>query len=318
MRPHFVRLACGAVLFCVVALGALTPAAGAATRYRVGIGDQNAAMFSNPHFTVLAIKRVRYLVPWDWQRQSTQVGEIDGFIAAAGTRELFVTFTASRGCYSGGRYSRSSRCRAPSASRYRSSLRAFRRRYPRVRVFAAWNEANHVSQPTARSPRLAARYWNVLRVECRGCTIVAADVLDQSGVEGYLRSFLHYANGSPRRFGLHNYSDVNRRRSTGTRTVLRTVPGEVWLTETGGVVSFLPSFPYSPARAASRTRFMFSLADTYSRRRHGLRSRITRIYPYSWTGVPRGARFDAGLTTADGTPRPAYYTFKALAARRSK
>ena len=305
------------LLSLLITLAATAPAE-AASRYRVGIGDQHASMFDSSRFAATGIKRVRYLVPWDWQRQSFQVGEIDAFMAGAAGREVYVTFTASRGCFTNGRYSRASRCRAPSAARYERSFRAFRRRYPRVKVFGAWNEANHVSQPTARSPRKAASYWNVLRRRCSGCTLVAVNVLDQSGVDRYLRSFLRYAKGSPRRFGLHNYSDVNRGRSVGTRRVLRTVPGEVWLTETGGVLSFLPNFPRSESRQAARTKFVFSLADTYSRRRAGMRSRITRVYAYSWTGSPRGARFDAGLTNPDGSPRKAYFTFRSLAARRSK
>jgi hypothetical protein len=277
-------------------------------------------MFSNPAFQRLGLKRVRYLVPWDWRRVPGERAEVQGFLAAAqgAGKEVFVTFTASRGCWVNNRYSRAARCRAPSAGRYRASFRAFRRAFPFVKAFAPWNEANHASQPTARSPRLAARYYNVVRGACRGCTIVAADVLDQRGVEGYLRSFQRYAKGSPRRWGLHNYSDVNRVRATGTRAVLRTVRGEVWLTETGGVVKFGNSFPYSERRAAARTRFMFQLADRYSRRQAGLRSRISRIYPYSWTGVARGERFDAGLTDPDGSPRAAYGVFRKYARKRSK
>jgi hypothetical protein len=303
-----------------VALLCLLTAPPAGARYRVGIGDQSASIFSTPRFTALGIKRVRYLVPWDWRRVAGQTAEVDGYLKAARAagKEVFVTFTASRGCFSDGRYSRAVRCRAPSSKAYSRSFRAFRSRFRFVRVFAPWNEANHVSQPTRRSPARAASYYNVVRRHCRGCTIVAADVLDQSGVDRYLRAFLRRAAGSPRRFGLHNYSDVNRRRPTGTRRVLRTVPGEVWLTETGGVVSFGRDFPYSESRAASRTRYMFRLADTYTRRRSGMRSRITRIYPYSFTGVARGARFDAGLTDPDGSPRSAYSVFRAYVRRRAR
>ena len=124
--------------------------------------------------------------------------------------------------------------------------------------------------------------------------------------------------GAPAAVGLHNYSDVNRKRSKGTRGVLRTVPGTVWLTETGGLVVFAPNFPYSLSRAAARTKYMFSLADRYSRRRPGLRSRIARIYPYAWTGVARTGGFDAGLTNPDGSLRPAYSVFRAKVRARSK
>ena len=306
-------------ILLIVLTAALAAPAHAAS-YRVGIGDQSASLFQDARFRKTGIKRVRYLVPWDWSRKAYQRAEVAGFIGGANAtgREVFVTFTASRGCWADNRYSRSSRCRAPSTSRYRRSVRAFRKAFPSVKVFAPWNEANHKSQPTARSPKRAARYYNALRSVCRRCTLVAADVLDQRGVTRYLRSFMRHAKGKPRRWGLHNYSDVNRLRSSGTRAVLRTVRGEVWLTETGGVVTFGRSFPRSESRAAARTRYMFKLADRYRNRRRGMRSRIARIYPYSWYGSPRGARFDAGLMDPDGSPRKAYGVFRELVARRRK
>ena len=308
------------LLAIVAATLAAPPGASAASKYRVGIGDQHGTMFSQAAFQALGIKRVRYLVPWDWRRVAGQRAEVEGFLAAAQTarKEVFVTFTASRGCWRNGRYSTARRCRAPSAKAYGRSFRNFRNAFPQVRVFAPWNEANHVSQPIAKSPKRAASYYNVVRRHCRGCTIVAADVLDQSNVVRYLRKFRRHAKGSPRRWGLHNYSDVNRKRSKGTRAVLRAVPGELWLTETGGVVKFGPSFPYSESRAANRTKYMFKLADTYSRKRSGMKSRITRIYPYSWTGVRRGERFDAGLTDPDGSTRPAYKVFRSIVRKKSK
>ena len=39
--------------------------------------------------------------------------------------------------------------------------------------------------------------------------------------------------------------------------------------------------------------------------------RINRVYIYQWTGAPRSARFDAGLTDVHGHPRPAYWVVKA-------
>ena len=91
--------------------------------------------------------------------------------------------------------------------------------------------------------------------------------------------------------------------------MLETVPGEVWLTETNGIVKFgdSPQFRYSEARAARCTRWLFRLADRYDTRRRGRRSRITRVFVYEWFGAPSGARFDAGLVGEDGAPRPAYF-----------
>ena len=61
---------------------------------------------------------------------------------------------------------------------FRRAFKAFRRTYPEVHEYSPWNEANHRSQPTFNNPRRAASYYNVVRAECRGCKIVAADVLD--------------------------------------------------------------------------------------------------------------------------------------------
>jgi hypothetical protein len=288
-----------------------SPAADA--RYRVGVGEQSAAMFASAAWQESGVEHVRYLVPWDWAASAHQQAEVDEYMAAAraDAQDVLVTFTAHRGCFDGRRYARTATCRAPSASAYRAAVRAFDDRYPWVRTYAAWNEVNHISQPTFGRPGLAVRYYRVLRRErrARGFRAMAADVLDTANMHRYLRSFLRRAPGRPRLWGLHNYQDVNDRTSADTRRMLHTVPGEVWLTETNGIVKFgdSPQFRYSEARAARCTRWMFRLADRYDVRRRGLRSRITRVYVYQWFGAPSGARFDAGLVDVDGTPRPGYF-----------
>lgn len=280
--------------------------------YRVGIGEQSPAMFDSPRYQALNVKRVRHLVPWDWYRHAYQVAETSAFMnrAQADGAEVLVTFTASRGCYANGRYSRARSCRPPSASAYRSSVRRFQAMFPQLRTFSPWNEVNHVSQPTYRRPALAARYYREARRACQNCRVVAADVLDSSDVASYLRGFLRAAPGTPKLWGLHNYADVNRRRSTGLRTVMRIVPGQIWLTETGGIVSFGRQWPYSTSRAANRTRYMFSLADRHTRSLRGMRSRVTRLYVYQWNGRARGTVFDSGLTDDQGNVRKAYTVVK--------
>ena len=291
------------------------------TGYRVGMAEQSAEMFRSPAWQDLRLKRVRYLVPWDWARTG-QVPEVLAFMAAARAhrQDVLVTFTAHRGCFVGRRYSRSRACRAPGARAYRAAFRRFDNRFPWVRTYSAWNEVNHISQPTFRSPRLAVRYYRVLRRESRRrrFRVMAADVLDTSNMRRYVKSFLRQAPGHPRLWGLHNYQDVNHLTSADTRTLLRIVPGEVWLTETNGVVKVgnSPHFGYSPARAARRTGWMFRLAGRYDSRRRGLRSRITRLFVYQWFGAPRDASFDAGLVDLGGTPRAAYYVVKRYARAR--
>ena len=297
----------------MAALLTLVGAAPAGAKYRVGIGEQKAAVFDSPAFQELRLKRMRYLVPWDYAKHRGQRDEVDYFMfrARQAGMDLLVTFTARRGCYIGNRYSRKKACRAPSTRAYRKAYRAFDKKFPWVRTYSAWNEINHKSQPTFKSPGKAASYYNVLRKDARkrNFRVMAADMLDTSNMGRYLASFRRKAKGSPKLWGLHNYGDVNRRRTRYTKQMLRTVPGEVWLTETGGIVKLLPSFKRSTSRAAARTRGMFKLVNRYDTRRRGMRSKITRLFVYTWFGEERTARFDAGLVNPDGTPRPAFSVF---------
>jgi hypothetical protein len=298
----------------------VTPGPAGAT-YRIGVGEQSPQMFESPAWQQLRLHHVRYLVPWDWEHGGS-AAEVDAFMTSARLRRqrVLVTFTARRGCYADGRYSRAAACRAPSARAYRASVRAFDDRYPWVRTYSAWNEVNHISQPTFRRPRVAVRYYRALRRlrRGRGFRVMAADVLDTADMQHYLRRFLRSAPGRPRLWGLHNYQDVNHRTSADTRSMLDTVPGEVWLTETNGIVKFGDSrqFRYSESRAARCTRWMFRLADRYDSRRRGMRSKIMRLYVYNWFGAPPGARFDAGLVDPDGTPRASYFVVQGYARSR--
>jgi hypothetical protein len=303
----------------LAALAALVLCAPASANYRVGLSEQSAATFDQPLWQGLKLKRVRYVVPWDFYK-GDGTAEVTSFMNAARAhkQDVLVMFTARRGCYTNGKYSRSSACRAPSKKTYTTAFKKFKTAFPWVKTYAPWNEANHVSQPTSKSPKRAADYYSVLRRYCKGCKILGADVLDQSNVKTWLRSFIRYSHNRARIWGLHNYKDVNRKQSKGLRNVLTTVPGEVWLTETGGITTFVSSgFKTSASRAASATKYMFQLADRYDSRKRGYKSKVTRIYVYRWWGEPDG-RFDSGLVNPDGSPRPAFAQFEKYAKRRLK
>jgi hypothetical protein len=273
-----------------ILFGLLVVPSAALARFAIGIGDQHVESFSQPLFKDLNFRYARLIVPWDALRRPSERARVDAWLSAAHVSQIrpLVTFE----------HSRANPRKLPSAGQFKREFKAFRQRYPFVKDYSPWNEINHQSQPTFRKPKAAARFYNVVRANCRGCTIVAADVLDQAGLQKYLRTFKRFANGSPRLWGLHNYSDTNRFRSRGTKALLRTVRGNIWLTETGGIVKFADVFPYSERRAARATKFMFKLARSSSR--------IKRLYIYSWLGEQRGARFDAGLVNPDGSARAAF------------
>jgi hypothetical protein len=270
------------------------PAPGIRDGLAVGIGEQQTAMFKNPLFTALRIDKARIVVSYDAVSVRFERDITDTWMAeakAAGV-EPFVTFG----------HSRVHPKKLPSAGEFRTAFRAFRKRYPQVRVYAAWNEINHVSQPTSKSPARAAEYYNVVKAGCDGCTVLAGDLLDQPGMTRYLARYRRGLDGTPTVWGLHNYADANRFRTSGLGSLLRAVKGDVWLTETGGLVAFGRSFPRDEQRAAKATKFVLGLAAKTPR--------VKRVYLYNWTGLPPGARFDAGLIGPDGKGRPAYQALK--------
>jgi hypothetical protein len=289
------------LLPCVLALACLSSLAlpSQSAAQIVGIGDQNADTFSDPRFQALGVKRSRFFPPWN--AILTEPELLDRWLNAARAAgiEPLVAFNHSRGDRCPG-----SPCRLPSVRAYTRAFKAFRRRFPWVRVISPWNEINSPTQPTGKNPRRAAEFYNVVRRNCRGCTILAADIQDLSPrtMTRYLRRFRRYVRGNPRLWGLHNYTDTNRFRSQGTATMLRLVPGQVWLTETGGIYRRAGSgrqLRPDARRQARATQHMFRLARRY-------RSRIPRVYIYQWKATQESDRFDAGLVAPDGTPRRAF------------
>jgi hypothetical protein len=122
----------------------------------------------------------------------------------------------------------------------------------------------------------------------------------------YVRQYQRHLDGEPEVWGLHNYADTNRFRTSGLRDLLQTVTGDIWLTETGGIVKFGRSFPRDERRAARSIKFALKLARDYGR--------VKRVYLYNWTGARPDARFDSGLIASDGTARPGYDALKAALA----
>lgn len=306
---HRLRSSLVLLTLSVVVLSGLGGTASARTNVAVGLGDQNAAMFSAPAYKALELKKTRYFIGWNAASKPAQLRRADAFVRAARRARVKVLMHISDPDL------RRNQGRLPSVKQYRSSVGRLVKRYKRlgVKEWGVWNEANHDSQSTFRNPKRAAQFFLAMRSICRGCTIVALDVLDQKGATGYVRRWYAALPRSERRFanvvGIHNYSDTNRKRSTGTARIITEVKRRdtertaIWLTETGGVVAFGGSFKCDEARAANRISYMFTLAKKYRRD-------IKRLYSYNWQGTDCTTRFDAGLIRLDGTTRPSYDAFR--------
>jgi len=317
------------LLISLLALLTLAPVSVAAARspVRVGVSDQSPAMFASPYFQQLKVKLTRYFVASDVMQDAAERAKARAFVTAArnaGVSTLLHISTTDL---------RNNRGKVVSPASYRRNVGrivAYFRPLG-VRDFGAWNEVNHKSQETWNHVGNAVSYfkslYSAVHRRCPTCAVVGLDVLDQAGVDRYIRSFYARLSRTWRTrlkvVGIHNYSDVNRNRSTGTAKIINTVRrynrrAKFWFTETGAVASFGASFPFSETRQASRMKNMFSLAGRF-------RSRgVQRVYQYNFFGVTNAAScspacpFDAGLIRSDGTPRPVYAVFKAKLAAYSR
>jgi hypothetical protein len=302
-------------LILIVLAGVLALAAGSAvgagaqrassSSPLVGIGDEQPAMFANPAFKALHTKIARYVTPYDVasNHSHNDLPRLKAWLAAAkkqGIQPLVAFYHSDKTAR-----------KMPSVKTYTSEIKKFLKAFPQVKLLQPWNEANRgnvkesgngsYSSPSATQ---SAQYYLALKAACPKCTIVGLDVLDSTDVPAtirYINVFKRYLGPKrlPSIWGLHNYTDTNRFHSTGTRAVLADTTGQVWMTETGGIVKLSGDFPFSLSRQTKATRYMFTLT--------GLSRRITRLYVFQWTGgVTARERFDAGLTDVHGKPRPAY------------
>jgi hypothetical protein len=310
LRPTAPRLRlalAGALLLCGLALAwssivgvpsALSaaskrqPVAHAASSYLVGIADEKTEMFTDPLWKQLHTRITRYIVPYDAAVRPYSLTLAAQWIRAAEAQhqQVLVAF-------------------------YHSDTKKFMKDFPNVHLYQPWNETNRgnvrysyekYNSPTAVE---SAKYYQALRHVCPKCTILGLDILDQAAVGPtvqYVSEFKseirHLRLPMPTLWGLHDYSDTNRFSSERTRAILAVVPGDVWLTETGGIVKFGGAFPNvhgsGLTRAAKALSFMFAIASKYTR--------IKRLYIYQWTGGTSSTIFDSGLTDAHHKPRPGY------------
>jgi hypothetical protein len=316
-----------ALLLCAALLGALVlaaPAGSATTRpaagspptaaaaktrsrgpsYMTGIGDEWAEMFGNPLWQQLHTRISRDVVPYDAAVRPYWLRRADEWIHEAETehQRVLVAFY----------HSEATPTKMPSVAVYKRDVAKFMKLFPHVREYEAWDEVNRGDVPGLFSSPSAvqdAQYYQALKRDCISCTVVGLDVLDAQDIYPTLdyiaefkREIYRLQTVMPTVWGLHNYSDINRYESWRTRDLVAALGGEVWLTETGGIVQFGSDFPNKHGsglkRAAKVLQFMFGVAAS--------NARIKRLYVYDWTGGTSKARFDAGLMSARYKPRAGY------------
>ena len=305
MRPG--RLAVLAALLVAMALAgsASAPASADAmmdvpqwTGVEIGIADQKPNMFVDPRFVALGIRHARLAVGWDVLTDRGSAEELDTWLAHAQQLgvEPLISFMHSRGA---------NRRALPSPLRMRREFRRLRELYPWVTTYATWNEANHCGEPLCHRPKTAAAYYRVLRRECPTCTILAPEVLDMPNMAKWVRQFSRWLGFTPRLWGLHNYVEANRFKTSRLRELVRVTRGaEIWLTEVGGLVrrdnNSRTEIPEGARHAGDVTRFIFD--DVVQRI-----PEITRVYIYHWNSSSRRDTWDSALIAPGGRERSALH-----------
>ncbi|MEJ7783586.1 MAG: SGNH/GDSL hydrolase family protein [Solirubrobacteraceae bacterium] len=288
------------------------PASPATAKIQIGISDQSPHMFVNEWFAPLEIRYARIVVPYDILTRKDYWPEylqlwLTNAEAAGVEPHVAFNIKSVETKYFG---------KGPTVRRYARIVRRFVKKYPTVRTYTPWNEANHAFQPTARRPRLAAGYRKAMRKACPTCKVLVADLLDDENLTSWLRKFKRYYKGRGT-WGLHNYQDANKHRSfrtSWTYKLARSVKGDIWSTEAGGLVGFKTvqgrvAYKYSLSRQLLAQKYLFKLMNNRK-----VRHRYKRVYIYnfygSWSKTRKTNRWDSGLISLANTPRPAYYDLK--------
>jgi hypothetical protein len=276
----------------------------------VGVGEQKPAMFAGERWKRLGLRDARYTTPWDTLEDPQQLALLDTWMAAARRAHVRVLLG----------FAHSLRTEKlvhvlPTARQFERQFKGFRKRYPWVRDWLVWNEANHPGSLTAKRPRRAAQLFDAMARNCRGCRVVAADVLDTPNMAAWVAKFRRAARHTPRIWGLHNYGDANGLKVKSTLKLLSITRGKVWFTETGGLVlrrtyrgrRVLRTFRYSLRHAAESTAHALALSC--------LSRRIARVYLYHWRPPAKVTNWDSGLLDGRGRPRPSYGALRRWLAR---
>ena len=262
-------------------------------------------MFGDPNWKQLHTKIARYIVPYDAAVHSYSLDKAKLWIKAAESQHIQVLVAFYHSEYTP--------TRLPSVAQYQHDVQKFVKLFPNVRQYQSWDEANRgnirgvLASPSASA---AARYYQALIRVCKGCTAIGLDVLDANDISPTLRYISEFKREigklrtmMPKIWGLHNYSDINRLQSFRTRELSRALGGQVWLTETGGIVQFGGAFPNrNGARASGARRRCSATCSTSPRHRRASSACTSTTGPAATSRT----RFDAGLTDSHHMPRPGY------------
>ena len=268
---------------------------------KVGISENKPQMFNDVRFKDLKIKDVRVVVGWDVVGSKTKAGKaeqqrldlwMDG--AKRDKARVLIAFDKSK-----------NKTKTPTTKKLVAALKKLRKRYPgQIKRVSPWNEGN-----LNKKPSQYADWYKGIKKVCKGCKVVP-DVVDKPNLVTWTKSFRRAIGSSKIKiWGLHNYVDVNNSQTKRTKAFLKATTGEVWLTETGGVVYRSNGQSKFAGKgvdfAGKQTTFLFDKIVKPNKR-------IKLVYVYHWNidQPQKQLTWDSALIDNLGNIRPAYFVIK--------
>jgi hypothetical protein len=300
------------------------------------VGPNGQPLDGDPGFERLGITKFRKIVPWDlaaamgyvepakcktrnpdgtlsdgpFNKAKTQMTDWYNALKDHGY-ELMVSFQINK-CYSPDTH------RKKPMSTFLTAANEFRKQYPQVTVYTAWNEPNGSKQPWSGISRAgdAGRLFNQLRRACDApimngttqlaptCVVVAGDFSEKGLKETYVNAYKDTAGlrGVTHPWAIHPYEATYfETRQRGYLAFLKATKGPVWLTEAGAFHHKYRTVPTnSPRDNASAPpgdgrEYLAPPADddytpNITRQFNDLQFLLDRIVPYKYNGVARVTR----------------------------
>lgn len=309
-----------------------------------GLSDEHGEIFDIPAQQDLELNNYRKIIDWDIatkKRSDTRVAtgasedlqlkRMDKWYAKLPAfMEPLVSFRTSDSAPA-------TRGKPASPAEFIAAINDFRRKYPRVKKFTAWNEPNlgvYRSDPVE-----AARRFNDLWKACKDeapatatmpkadrCQALAGDFVDKSLTTDYLEKYINKAGVAQKTkdgkitWAFHLYeTQYERSRETYKKFLLATSSGPVWITESGvyqwhyatrkdaygNTVQFnkRPRTDADGTAAAADLKYLFNSVLPYrALRADGTRqsNRVQRFYYYQWADMNSVA--DNGYPPYEFTP----------------
>ncbi len=329
---HRVRQLPCLLAFALLACLALATPSRAATIGGISddnIQDWSAATWSA--FGTTGVKTVRMNIAWDVVDRPGELNWVTNWLTAVKNHGLepLISFNHP--------YANQA---PPNPTAYSEKVLAFRKKFPQVAYYTAWNEPNHHSEnqglppeqnPVGTGPNgaaLAAQYWVDLNNICHleglpTCTVIGGDFLDGSDPTGFgnymdaYKAELAKWGVSPSIWAIHPYSTV----ASGKWAVItekflpKTENKPVWFTEVGGMVCSQGSGGgYVGGGKEQAITNQFNSAHNLQDLVNYLGSKVQRTYYYFFSMAGGGEApcgggnnvFDSALLGGGESPRPAF------------